>query len=248
LDIGASEDPIQVTQVSGNTIKATFSSTHPQSAPLFPMGIFPHGIMGDVSTSQQLVFFGNIRGNTDSSGLGLYAVEYKCVGAGSTTSAPFHLTRTEWDLGTGLASSPAVMVDNASACYFCWPGITAGANAGLCPTGAAALDTVQIPNGTSTPQTTQMITQVGFTISVSQSAPASGAAPITVSKTFSNIEPRNILAADKIYQAACASASLTVSGCNALAATPSVSQPYVQYLYGELQPDPASLTALGSPW
>ena len=81
-----------------------------------------------------------------------------------------------------------------------------------------------------------MITQVGFTITALEKVTISGSSQnVTVTKSYSNIQPRNIITADKIYGAAVTSATNANNGTT-----------YTSYLYGELQPDPPSVANV--PW
>jgi hypothetical protein len=81
-----------------------------------------------------------------------------------------------------------------------------------------------------------MITQVGFTITASQTVTISGSTqPITITKSYSNMQPRNIITADNIYKSAVTAANNAVPVGN-----------YATYLFGELQPDPPALASV--PW
>ena len=242
VDGGANQEQVQLQTVTGAKITATFNTAHTGTAtapvPMYPMGVFPHGVMagspGDPSTSSKLVLYGDLHG----SGNGLYAVEYTC-------SAPY-LYRQEWNLDAGGTTTGQVpLLDTvsttANSCYFCWPGSAAAVCSSNYP------NTVT-PNGTSTPDTVTlqvpsdfpfasfpaglcssaantcnytMITQVGFTVSTTETDPASGQT-LTMSKSFSNIQPRNIIAADNIY-------------LNNKSSTT---------FFGELQPDPTSLASI----
>jgi prepilin-type N-terminal cleavage/methylation domain-containing protein len=230
VDGGANQDPIQVTQITP-TYQATFQYAHAASTPVYPMGVFPHGILGDQSvsavTGSKLAMFGEING----SGNGLWAVEYACP-----TSFPGSLTRTAWNLfSTPLTGTKANLIDNVTQCYFCWPSSAGSGSPGTgnanCPAYIApGPDTVLLDKSYS------MITQVGFTITASENVTISGSTqPVTITKSYSNIQPRNIITADKIYNAAVTSAT------NAANTTT-----YLTYLYGELQPDPPTLASV--PW
>lgn len=257
VDGGANQDPIQVTAVNGTvnppTITALFGNTagHAAGTVMYPMGVFPHGIMAsglaanignaadpaDPSTSTKLVLFGDLHG----SGNGLYAVEYNC--------AIPTLTRTEWNLD---ASSPSTaytrdtLLNTVTSCAFCWPGNTTTA---ACPTGAAAPQYVdlQVPAGFGGPCPPgaasgycryYMITQVGITITIQDTDTTSGTnQTITMTKSFSNIQPRNIIAANNIFNIASSTAATGVTD----GVTGAV---YQNYLYGELQPDPTALSSI----
>lgn len=233
----ASPELIQITQIpTANSIQANFGYTHlANSVVAYPLGVFPHGILSDQSNPSatgggKLAMFGEIVG----SGNGLWAVEYACP-----ASFPGPLTRTTWNLSTDppTAASKYNLIDNVTACYFCWPGVTTAQNPN-CPTGLAAPDTVTLPSDACASDTCtySMITQVGFTITASETVTISGSPQnITVTKSYSNIQPRNIITADKIYNAAVTSATNANNGTD-----------YTTYLNGELQPDPPSVASV--PW
>jgi hypothetical protein len=83
-----------------------------------------------------------------------------------------------------------------------------------------------------------MITQVGFTVTTTDTDVTSGTSQtITMTKSFSNIQPRNIIAANNIYSAAITNAA------NA-AAEGVTGATFSRYLYGELQPDPPILSSI----
>lgn len=219
VDGGSNQDAIQVTakNTSNNQITAIFGATHAANTPAYPMGVFPHGVVAEQTTTNKLSIFGDING----SGNGLWAVEYTCP-----TTFPGSLMRTEWNLLSTTQPPPATsypLIDNVVACSFGWN---------------TSPDTVTIPDGVSTNTVTyKMITQVGFTITVQENPTISGSTQtISITKSYSNIQPRNIIAADNIYQAACATA-LIKDGSTAT---------YANYLHGELQPDPTELASV--PW
>jgi prepilin-type N-terminal cleavage/methylation domain-containing protein len=229
-------DAIQVTGVAASsglttTATATLGCLHPAGTPIYPMGVFPHGIVagttGDPSTYANLAIYGEFNGP----GNGLWAVEYTCP-----TTTPGSLTRKEWSLASASTASgtPTTysLIDNVT-CYFCWPGTTN--TYASCPTGTTVPDSVSLvcPAGTCT---YSMIPQVGFTITASETANISGSAQtISATKSYSNIQPRNIIAADNIYKTACASATNSGTSCTAASSLS-------KWLYGELQPDPPNLS------
>jgi prepilin-type N-terminal cleavage/methylation domain-containing protein len=223
------QDAIQVLAITGSTVTANFGCLHPINTPVYPMGVFPHGIYagsaGDPSTYANLAIYGEFNGP----GNGLYAVEYTCP-----TTTPGSLMRKEWNLaniaGTGTAYS---LIDNVT-CYFCWPGTTN--TYASCPTGTATPDSVTLPTPSGN-VTYSMITQIGFTITASETSTISGSnQTVSVTKSYSNIQPRNIIAADKIYKVAVTSAANAVPPGS-----------YTTYLTGELQPDPPN-TLSTIPW
>jgi len=258
----ASPEVIQITQIpAANSIQANFGYAHPvaNSVVAYPLGVFPHGILSDQSNPSatgggKLAMFGEITG----AGNGLWAVEYACP-----ATFPGPLTRTMWNLSTNppAAASNYNLIDNVTACYFCWPGVTTAQNPN-CPTGLAAPDTVTLaanpaitcpatgsnptqPTAGSGYCTYPMITQVGFTITALKTVTISGSSQnVTVSKSYSNVQPRNIITADNIYKAACNSALNAGNASCTVAGAPYTT--YAQYLNGELQPDP--IVVANVPW
>jgi len=239
----ATPELIQITQIpAANSIQANFGYTHlANSVVAYPLGVFPHGILSDQSNPSaagggKLAMFGEISG----SGNGLWAVLYACP-----ASFPGPLTRTMWNLSTTppAAASKYNLIDNVTACYFCWPGVTAAQNPN-CPSGLAAPDTVTLFSDACASNTCNysMVTQVGFTITALETVTISGSSQkITVTKSYSNIQPRNLITADNIYIAAVNSA-IHAGICTA----PCPATVYAAYLNGELQPDPPSVASV--PW
>jgi prepilin-type N-terminal cleavage/methylation domain-containing protein len=231
---GASQpDAIQVQNVTASTanplqIYAVFAIAHTAtSTPAYPMGIFPHGILSDQSTTgtgSKLALFGEFNGP----GNGLYAVEYACP-----ATYPGSLVRKELVL-PGTTWTTSSLIDNVTFCNFTWTTadtvslpVPSTYSSAACPTGSPA----GYCNYT-------IVTQVGFTITASESPTISGSTQtVSVTKSYSNIQPRNLIAADNIYNLACSSAG-GPGTCTPLT--------YAQYLVGELQPDPPSLASV--PW
>jgi prepilin-type N-terminal cleavage/methylation domain-containing protein len=225
----ANPEAIQITLIpAANSIQANFGYTHAaNTVTAYPLGVFPHGILSDQSNPSatgggKLAMFGEING----SGNGLWAVRYACP-----ATFPGPLTRTMWDLSTNppTAASSYNLIDNVSACYFCWPGVTSAQNAS-CPTGLPAPQTITLPSDACAGNscTYSMVTQVGFTITALETVTISGSTQnVTVTKSYSNIQPRNLITAYNIYQAAVTSATAANNGST-----------YISYLNGELQPDP----------
>jgi prepilin-type N-terminal cleavage/methylation domain-containing protein len=245
VDGGTNQDPIQLSQITP-TIQATFGMAHATNTSAYPMGVFPHGILTDKSVSavagSKLAMFGEING----SGNGLWAVEYSCP-----STFPGSLTRTAWNLSNSpLTATQSNLIDNVTQCYFCWQDTPGSGSPGTgnpnCPALAAAPDKVNLPVPaayTGCPAgspagacTYAMITQVGFTITASQTVTISGSTqPITITKSYSNMQPRNIITADNIYKSAVTAANNAVPVGN-----------YATYIFGELQPDPPALASV--PW
>jgi prepilin-type N-terminal cleavage/methylation domain-containing protein len=237
---GSTQDPTQITAITGNTIAVNFNNLpHADGTVAFPMGVFPHGILaglsgdpstgGDANHASKLAFYGEINGPSATNGNGLVAVEYSCPTPGSSNKS---LMRTEWNALTGVQLGTSSLIDNVTSCFFCWPGSTASA----CPTGTTTPDTVQLAaSGTSYP----MITQVGFSVTVQETDIVSGTQQlISITKSYSNVQPRNIIAADAIYNLACSSATNYGSTCNG------ASSKFLTLLGGELQPDPPGIAII----
>jgi len=249
---GANAEPIQVANVSGTNIQANFGHPHSSGTALYPMGVFPHGILagstGDPSVSpstgigSKLAMYGEIMGN----GNGLWAVEYQCP-----SSYPGSLVRKQWNLASVSTTGTSYnLIDNVTACYFCWPSGTPGSGGETyagCPQNGSTPQPVTLLNCSTGSCTYSIITQVGFTVTVSENVTLSNTTSttqtITVSKSYSNIQPRNLITANNILTAACNSAinngSAAVSG-----STCPISTAYAGYLNGELQPDPAAITSM----
>jgi prepilin-type N-terminal cleavage/methylation domain-containing protein len=234
VDGGSNQEPVQISEipptVATGDIQGLFTNNHAASTQAYPMGVFPDGIVSAQSTATKLAMFGEINGT----GNGLYAVEYTCPASGTTGS----LTRTEWNLGpypSALTATSYPLIDNVTLCYFCWPGGPGFSPNGtnLCPTTAApANDSISLPNAVGGTDTYSIVTQIGFTITVSETATISGISqPISITKSYSNIQPRNLITAYNIYQAALTSATNANNGTT-----------YTTYLKGELQPDPAAVS------
>jgi len=251
VDGGIYQEPVQVQGIQGatspcgtvpaNYICGNFQNPHTVNTPTaaYPMGVFPHGILSDQSNPSatgagKLAMFGEING----SGNGLWAVEYACP-----PTFPGPLTRTVWSVNPFGAATKYNLIDNVTACYFCWPGVTTAQNPN-CPAGAVAPQTVTLYNGVtaSSTSTYSIITQVGFTITAMEPVTISGSTQnITVTKSYSNVQPRNLVTANNIYNAAVNSA-ITAGTCTA----PCPYNIYAGWLIGELQPDPPNLASI--PW
>jgi len=166
-------------------IKATFSQNHfaqtigstVYPTPIYGMGSYPQGIVppgmtspppSGGSSSGQLELFGDLNGAGNS----LLAVIYACP---STFPGPF--TRTLYDATTGSQISSINLIDNVTACQFTYP--------------ATPFPTVSV-GGT----TVSVVTSVGITLTAQSTMndPQTGQ-PIIVTKSFLNIQPRNVVSA-----------------------------------------------------
>lgn len=259
VDGGTKQEAVQVTAIGTGTITGAFGISHAANTAAYPMGVFPHGILANPSGTPadpsngtagtatvgggKLALFGEINGG----GNGLWAVEYACP-----ATYPGPLTRSTWSLSAYNPSGSPVMpakttynlIDNVTVCYFCWQGVnsvtTVNSN---CPaTDSAAAPTVTLPVGTGSTPVYSIITGVGFTITAQETVTISGSTQnVSVTKSYSNIQPRNLITANNILNSAIGSA-ITAGACTS-ASTCSYTN-YAAYLNGELQPDPAALTYL----
>jgi hypothetical protein len=143
-------------------------------APVYVLGVFPGGVLSS-STSSKLELFGDVK----ALGSSLVLVEYLCP-----STFPGSFTRSEYDAQSGnLNNGPTTLVDNVTACTFTYPATfpSTGALSGI----------------STTPTSFSMVTSVGVSLTVQSQTPD----PITgqyfsYTKTFLNIQPRNILAAN----------------------------------------------------
>jgi len=166
-------------------IKATFSQNHYAQTisstvyptPIYGMGSYPQGIVppglaspppSGGSSSGQLEIFGDLNG----AGNTLQAVIYACP-----SSFPGSFTRTLYDATSGSQISSINLIDNVTACQFTYP--------------ATPFPTVSV-GGT----TESVVTSVGITLTAQSTMddPQTGQ-PITVTKSFLNIQPRNVISA-----------------------------------------------------
>jgi hypothetical protein len=177
-------------------IEAKFHQTHTAQTissvvyptPLYGMGSYPQGIVPPYlnsnpnstppsggSTTSQLEIFGDLNGT----GNALLAVIYACP-----ASFPGAFTRTVYDATTSPANqlSSTNLIDNVTACQFSYP---------------VNSQTVQ----QSTPQQylpsgEPIVMSVGLTITAQSTMnDPQTQQPVTVTKSFLNIQPRNVISA-----------------------------------------------------
>jgi prepilin-type N-terminal cleavage/methylation domain-containing protein len=167
IDAGANEELVSVTAVSSgsNTITGIFTKNHAASPPT-PVTALGVFSQGVLSssTATSLKLFGDINGDGT-----IYYVEYNCDTAAGT------LTRSSTPITASSKNAPPqTLLD------------TLTANPGGTPCFAYTSQT----SGSYT-----FITSVGLTLSLQSSIPdlQTGAKP-TMTKTFMNLSPRNILA------------------------------------------------------
>jgi prepilin-type N-terminal cleavage/methylation domain-containing protein len=168
VDVGSVQELVSATAVTSSTVTGVFSKNHASGATVTAVGIFPQGIMSS-STSTQLRLFGDLYGD----GSLVYA-QYDCDWAGGTFS------RSITPVSAASISPSQVLIANVVANPPKPPSVT--------PTPCFQFQTTSISG-------TTFVTSVGITISVrtAQRDPQTGAF-VTMTKSFLNIAPRNVLA------------------------------------------------------
>jgi hypothetical protein len=190
----------QVSVVAVNTspaqIKAVFQQNHTAQTvggtvyptPMYGMGSYPEGLVPPYlnsnpnaappsggSTTTQLELFGDLNGG----GNALLAVIYACP-----STFPGSFTRTEYDVTTSPATqlSTNTLVDNVTACSFTYP-VATGTTQKTSPQ-------QYLPSGEP------IIMSVGLSITAQTAQPDPQThQPITITKSFLNIQPRNVISA-----------------------------------------------------
>jgi prepilin-type N-terminal cleavage/methylation domain-containing protein len=175
IDAGPNEELVTLSNLTATTITAIFGKSHAAGATITALGAFPYGVVTpgttDGSTATVLNLFGDINGDGT-----LVYVRYTC--APGTTAAPGTLTRSVTTIT---------------------PGGTA-----LNPAQNLLTTLIANPGGTPCFQyTTQpavlgytFTTGVGITLSVQTMAPDPQTHQyLTMTKSFLNLEPRNVLVA-----------------------------------------------------
>lgn len=159
-------------------------TTYP--TPIYGMGAYPQGIVPSGLTSSggsnasQLELFGDVNGTGNS----LLAIIYVCP-----SSYPGAFTRTVYDATTGVQLSSSNLLSNVTACQFSYnclgaPPVTNNDGC-VSPVGSA-------PSFLGIP----VVTTVGITITAqSQTNDPQTGQPITLTKSFLNIQPRNVISA-----------------------------------------------------
>jgi prepilin-type N-terminal cleavage/methylation domain-containing protein len=172
VDTGSAQEIVTVTAIGSNSITAIFTKSHSAGAIVAAWGVFPQGVLSS-SSATSLNIFGDI--NADGT---LVYVQYDCdTSAGTltrsvTTIAPGVTTRNaSQTLLTNLIANPG-----ATACFQYGTAVTASGHTFI-PSVAVSL----------TVQTSQRDGQTG--------------AYVTMTKSFSNLSSRNILAGLTMAQA-----------------------------------------------
>jgi prepilin-type N-terminal cleavage/methylation domain-containing protein len=182
IDAGATEEEVTLTAVTATTITAIFANTHASGAPIRVLGAFPGGIVPpgatDGSTANVLNLFGDINGDGT-----LVYVRYTCTPGIAT--APGTLTRSVTTItpgGTTISASQTLLstvIGGSGAVCFQYSTQTATAGA-----------------------TYTFVTNVGFTLSVQTVRPDPQTRQyVTMTKSFLNLAPRNILASYEMASA-----------------------------------------------
>ncbi len=216
---------LETTGFIPNTSGLSSLSGHAIGAPVFPRGIFPAGVLvpqtPQGSTNSTLRLLGDI--NNDGV---LNLVQYDCPQTGANTTSS--LVRSVWSFTTSSwVTTNTPVLDNVTSCQFSYTYTAnlAGA-ADPTPTINNVINAPDNPNGTaSTVQANrftlsdgvtlpQFVVSIGITLTTcSQSGisesqtlydqSGTGANTICLSKSFLNIQPRNVLAgylqAQQIY-------------------------------------------------
>jgi prepilin-type N-terminal cleavage/methylation domain-containing protein len=176
VDTGNSQEIVTVTAIGSNQITAVFSKSHSAGAAVVTQGVFPQGVLSS-STATSLKIVGDI--NADGT---LAYVQYDC----DTTAGT--LTRSITTL------NPGVTTRNASQTLL----TNLVANPGGTPCfqyGTAVSVTVSSTTYTFIPSVA-----ISLTVQTSKRDPQTGAF-VTMTKSFSNLSSRNILAGLDMVQA-----------------------------------------------
>ena len=173
---GGTQEIVQVTAVTSTQITAIFSQSHASGAPVSAFGVFPQGILSS-STATSLKLFGDI--NADGT---LTYVQYDCDTAGGT------LTRSITTI------APGVTTQNASQSLL--------NNLVANPGGAPCFQYASPVSVTVNSNTYTFIPSVAVSLSIQTSKldPQTGAY-VTLTKSFSNLASRSVLAGLVLAQA-----------------------------------------------
>ena len=200
IDNGDLQETRQVTGISGNvlTFDSNFVNTHDPSlrssgnVSVYAPGVFPGGVLYPKSTASTLYIFGDL----DSAGKSLILAKYVCpAGAGGD------FTRQRFDVasGTALDASPVPLVNNVTTCTFNYDCAGSTSTQQAQPCGSSTPITFQFPPPPAAALNTYsytMVIGIAFTIVAnSQTNDPFTNAPVTLSKTFLSIQPRNVIAA-----------------------------------------------------
>ena|SRR5271165_2038414 len=180
VDAGTNEETVTLTAVGSSTMTAVFSKAHASGAPVTALGVFPQGIMPsgvtDGSTTNTLNLFGDINGDGS-----LVYVRYVCTPG--TQAAPGTLTRSVTTITPGNTTISAAQTMLSTV-------ITPSGGSSTCFT---------VNNVSSNGYT--FVTNVGFSLSVQSARPdPQTGAYATMTKSFLNLAPRNVVAGYELAQ------------------------------------------------
>ena len=203
VDSSTPQERVQVYSVSGNTVvfTGTFANSHTlNTAAIWAPGTYPGGILYPTPAgtangwpyptnySSTLYMFGDLNAVGYSAVLAKYACPATYPGA---------FTRQRFDVLSGAALDAGVtLVDNVTYCSFKYICASPGSSPMDCASTTPQPNPVLIPLG-GVQQPYLMVVGVGFSITAqSQTKDPTTGQIVTLSKTFLNIQPRNIVAAN----------------------------------------------------
>jgi type II secretory pathway pseudopilin PulG len=183
IDAGANEELVPITNLTSTTVTGIFGKPHATGAPVTALGVFPYGVVTpgttDGSTGTVLNLFGDINGDGT-----LVYVRYTC--APGNTAAPGTLTRSVTTITPGVTTIAASQ--NLLTTLVANPGGTACF--------VYTTPTPQVVAGYT------FVNGVGITLSVQTTLPDPQTNQyLTMTKSFLNLEPRNVLVAYELANA-----------------------------------------------
>jgi prepilin-type N-terminal cleavage/methylation domain-containing protein len=193
---GASEELVTLTGVTSTTMSGVFQSAHASGAPVTVLGAYPSGIVpvgatdGSTSVNEPGKSILNMYGDINGDGSLVY-IRYTC----DTTATPGTLTRSVTVITPGVNTINtaqtllSTLIPN--------PSPTGAPNNGS--NGTPCFQFTSYPVGTPT---NTYVTSVGLTISVRSLTPdPQTQAYLTMTKSFLDLSPRNVLAAFELGNA-----------------------------------------------
>lgn len=207
------QETVQVSSVAGTTINiyGKFLYPHAVGAAVWALGTYPGGVLYPTpagatngwayptNMSQNLYMFGDLNSVGNSAILAKYACPAASGGA---------FTRQRFDVVTGnaLDAQPVTLVDNVTYCNFTYTCAPPGLGPRDCSSTTPVVQPAAfVPSPTNaatispapSTQSYMMVVGIGFSITAqSQTKDPVSNQIVTVSKTFLNIQPRNVLAAN----------------------------------------------------
>jgi prepilin-type N-terminal cleavage/methylation domain-containing protein len=177
VDAGASEELVTLTNLTSTTITAICSKSHAVGAPITALGAFPYGIVTPGTTDGSTGTVLNLLGDINGDGTLVY-VRYTCTTG--TTAAPGTLTRSVTTITPGVNTLSAsqnllttLVANPAPLGTTCFQYTTQPAVAGYTFTTGVGI-TLSVQTTSPDPQTNQYL---------------------TMTKSFLNLSPRNVLTA-----------------------------------------------------